>query len=312
MKYRHLFGPVPSRRLGSSLGVDLVPHKICTLDCVYCECGAPTSLTVDRREFVPFSEVIEELDEFFSHNQMPDYVTFSGSGEPTLNSRIGDVIDHIKDRHPSLPVAVLTNGTLMGDPGVRLELSRADLVLPSLDAATESAFHRINRPHPSLTVAEHIRGLKDFQREFSGEIMLEVFILPGFNDDRENLDSLRAALSEIKPHHVQLNTLDRPGAVEGLVPADSSFFEALIRKWDLPGLEVIASVACRRKKSSFRQDTEQAVLETIGRRPCTVEDLSEMLNLHVNEVNKYLSTLENSERIETISLERGIFYRIKR
>lgn len=311
MTYRYLFGPVPSRRLGISLGVDLVPRKVCTLDCVYCECGATTNLTVERREYVPFDSVASELKEFLSVSPAPDFITFSGSGEPTLNSRTGDVIDLIRGMC-SVPLAVLTNGTLLSDPAVRKELMSADLVLPSLDAATAGAFQRINRPHPVLSVKNYIKGLCDFRSEFSGRIWLEVLILPGFNDHRENLDSLREVLAEMKPDRIQLNTLDRPGVVENLRPADLSFLQNIIKDWRLPGLEIISSVSTRRDKISFRKDTEQAILETIERRPCTVMDLGEVLNLHVNEINKYLSTLEDSGRIEAVSLERGVFYRVKR
>jgi len=116
--YRYLFGPVPSRRLGISLGVDLVPHKTCSLDCIYCECGETDNLTIERQEYVPVDQVFEELDWYFHHNPDPEYITFSGSGEPTLNSRIGEVLDFISGKRPSIPAAVLTNGTLLGQEDV--------------------------------------------------------------------------------------------------------------------------------------------------------------------------------------------------
>ena len=141
--YKHLFGPVPSRRLGMSLGVDLVPHKVCTLNCVYCECGATTNLTTERKEYVSYNEIISELKDFFNNNSKPDYITFSGAGEPTLNIHIGKVIDFIKSNYPAIPVAVLTNGSLLNNNQVKQELLSADLILPSLDAATESALKKI-------------------------------------------------------------------------------------------------------------------------------------------------------------------------
>jgi len=138
--YKYLFGPVPSRRLGMSLGIDLIPHKICSLNCIYCECGPTTKLTLERKEYVPYDDVVKELDNYFSNNPNPDYITFSGSGEPTLNSRIGDVLEFIKLKKPDIPVAVLTNGTLFYQKQLRAELFNADLVLPSLDAASEMSF----------------------------------------------------------------------------------------------------------------------------------------------------------------------------
>ena len=148
--FKHLFGPVPSRRLGMSLGVDLVPHKVCTFNCIYCECGKTTDLTVQRDEFISAEEVKEELSRYFNNNPNPDYITFSGAGEPTLNSRLGEILRFIKERWPQVPTAVLTNGSLLYDPAVRQEILASDVVLPSLDAVSDRAFRRIDRP-PSLT-----------------------------------------------------------------------------------------------------------------------------------------------------------------
>lgn len=312
MAYQYLFGPVPSRRLGISLGIDLVPHKICSLNCVYCECGSTTKLTTERLEYAPYKDVIEELNDFLIANPYPDYITFSGSGEPTLNIRIGDIIRYIKRNFSRIPLAVLTNGALLSDPDVRKELLDADIVLPSLDAGTPSAFSKINRPHVALDIETYIQGLIDFKEMFSGEIWLEIFILPGYNDDPMNLNALADAIRIIQPHRIQLNTLDRPGAVPGLQPADVSLLKRILQDWKLPNCEIIASVSTRKQKKSFRKDIEQAIFETIARRPCTLEDLTRILNLHVNEINKYLDTLESDNRIESISIKRGTFYQLKR
>ena len=150
--YKYIFGPVPSRRLGISLGIDLLQEKICTLNCVYCECGSTKVLTTDRHEFVPTKEVLEELKDFLSQYEYPDYITFSGSGEPTLHSGIGEIISFLKEEYPKIPVAVLTNGTLLSDAQVRNELMGADLVIPSIDSANESSFLKINRPQKDLSL----------------------------------------------------------------------------------------------------------------------------------------------------------------
>jgi len=309
--YKTLFGPVPSRRLGMSLGVDLVPRKVCSLDCVYCEVGQTTELTVERKEYISFDDVVAELEDFFAHHPDPDYITFSGSGEPTLNSRIGDVLRFIKRIRPHIPVAVLTNGTLLHDPGVRRELLAADVMLPSLDGATEPAFRRINRPAKALDVESYIQGLVDFRKEFSGKIWLEVFILPGFNDGKEDLDALKSAFEMIRPDSIQVNTLDRPGTIPGLRAATTEELERIVTGWDLDHVEIIAAAPERKKVQSYREDAETAILETIARRPCTLEDLEKILGMHVSEINKYLDVLQSEGRIIPVRRERGVFYQPK-
>ena len=307
--YKHLFGPVPSRRLGMSLGVDLVPHKVCSLNCIYCECGATTRLTTARDEYVPLKEVLAELEHFFGHHPDPDYITFSGAGEPTLNSRFGEVLSFIKEKKPGIRTAVLTNGTLFSDRDVRRELLEADVVLPSLDAATRAAFRKINRPPNHLTVDTYVAGLVAFRKEYRGEIWLEVFVLPGYNDDQENLAALREAILNVKPDRVQLNTLDRPGVIGGLRAATREELEKIASGWNLENVEIVVPAIQRHQESSYRDDVENAILETISRRPCTLEDIRDITGLHVNEINKYLSVLEESGRVEVTRQERGVFYK---
>ncbi|MBN2635340.1 MAG: radical SAM protein [Prolixibacteraceae bacterium] len=308
--YNYLFGPVPSRRLGISLGIDLVPHKVCSLNCVYCECGRTTKLTTERKEYVPVDEVINELSHFLTNNTAPDYITFSGSGEPTLNSGIGKILDFIKTKYPDIPVAILTNGTLFSSKQVRNEILKADLVLPSLDAATNTVFRKINRPPKNLTIENCIEGLISFRNEYSGKINLEVFILPGYNNSFEELNELKKAILKIKPDVVQLNTLDRPGTRFDLEAASQPELQNIAKNWKLKNVEIIASAPQRKKIQSYRNDTETAILETILRRPCTLDDLTKILGKHINEINKYLDVLENEKKITTVKLERGLFYTI--
>ena len=308
--YKYLFGPVPSRRLGMSLGIDLVPHKVCSLNCVYCECGRTTNLTTERKEYVPVDEIFIELNRFLKENPAPDYITFSGAGEPTLNSGIGEILSFIKTNYPNIPVAVLTNGTLLSDKQVRNELLKADLVLPSLDAATERTFRKINIPEKTLNIESYIQGIIDFRNEYSGKINLEIFIIPGYNDNREELDSLKESILKIKPDTVQLNTLDRPGTVKNIRAASNIELQKIVDYWNLENVVVIASAPSRKKIKSYREDTESAILETIARRPCTLIDLSQILGKHINEVNKYLDVLESEKKITTIEQDRGLFYKI--
>jgi len=291
-----------------SLGIDLVPYKTCTLNCVYCECGRTTKLTLERKEYVPTEEILTELDDYLTGNPELDYITFSGSGEPTLHTGIKRIIDFLKERYPKYKVAVLTNGTLFYDKGVRQELVRADLIKPSLDAVSEEAFRKVNRPHIDILPRGMIDGLIAFRKEFEGAIWLEVFIVPGLNDGDSELQLMKEAIGRIKPDKVQINTLDRPGAESWVMPAHKDELDRIAK---LLGGEVIANFESRKKVKSFSRATEANIISTIQRRPCTAKDLSEMLNLHLNEVNKYIQTLLEAGKIVSEEKERGVFFRIK-
>ena len=307
--YNHLFGPVPSRRLGISLGLDLVPMKTCTLNCIYCECGRTTHLTLNRKEYVPLEDLKKELSHYLSHNPRPDYITFSGSGEPTLNSTIGDVIHFIKTQAFNIPVAVLTNGTLLFDKKVRDDLKDATVIIPSLDAATKKAFANIVRPDPKINVDAIINGLIQLRKEYTGQIWLEIFIVPKINDTREELTALKNAIERIRPDQVHLNTLDRPGTVLDIRSATREELESILDFWQLDNAEIIAKAPKRKNLLSYRKDAESAILETIARRPCTLQDLAELLGLHAAEVNKYLDVLEADKKIKVVKQKRGFFYK---
>ncbi len=223
---RYLFGPVNTRRLGISLGIDLLPYKTCSLDCVYCECGETTNLTIERKDYVPTEKVIEELDLYLSENPKLDYVTFSGSGEPTLHSEVGKVINFIKDQYPQYHVAMLTNSTLLHDKKVREDIARLDLIIPSLDAVSNEVYEKILRPHPEITTAEIIvEGLKKLSDEFTGKIVLEIFLVPDINDTPEELRRLKQVATEMNPELIQLNNLDRPGVVDWVTSLSDERFQ---------------------------------------------------------------------------------------
>ena len=308
--YKYLFGPVPSRRLGMSLGVDLVPKKVCSLNCVYCEVGETTHLTTDRKEYVKYDKIVTELKQFMSNKPNIDYITFSGSGEPTLNSRIGEVLTFVKQNYADVKTAILTSGALLSNSELRSELLEADVILPSLDAGNQLVFKKINRPSPKLNMDTYIQGLIDLRKEYKGKIWLEVFLLKGYNDSTEELKLLKKAILKIKPDIVQLNTLDRPGTIEGLVALTKEELQKVIDLWDIPNVEIIASAALRTDIDSYSTDIEGTILATITRRPCTLGDLNQILGIHINEINKYLGTLEMNSKIKTTTLERGIFYEL--
>ncbi len=309
--YKYLFGPVPSRRLGMSLGVDLIPKKVCSLDCIYCEVGKTTKLTLDRKEYIKSDKIRKELKHYFKNNPDPDYITFSGSGEPTLNSGLGDILQFIKQNKPEVPVAVLTNGTLLFDAKVRESLINSDVVLPSLDAATQDVFEKINCPANGLSIDKCIKGIIDFRNDFKGKIWLEVFILPGYNDNDDELMKLKKVILKIKPDSVQLNTLDRPGNVTNLRSATRNELQRVRDFWEINNVEIISASPERKKVQSYRRDIESTIVETISRRPCTLDDLTKILGIHINEINKYLDVLDAEGKIEAINQERGLFYQIK-
>lgn len=308
MSYQHIFGPVLSRRLGVSLGVDLVTHKVCSMDCVYCECGKTTVLTSQRDEYVDFDKVVQELDHYFSNHPDPDYITFSGSGEPSLNSHLGQVINTIKQKKTEIKVAVLTNAGSISDPGIRKELAGADLVVPSLDAVTPKAFRRINRPCGGIRPEKIVEGLIRFRSEFKGQIWLEIFILPGINDNKDDIIELKTAVARIGPDRVQLNTLDRPGTLSHLRPATKNQLDRVIRLLDFHPVEIIARIEEQNHAGIKRGNPGTAILETIHRRPCTKTELQAVLNLETDVLENTLFELEKQGMIMSSVQERGVFY----
>jgi wyosine [tRNA(Phe)-imidazoG37] synthetase (radical SAM superfamily) len=310
MQYQYIFGPILSRRLGISLGVDLVPHKTCSLDCVYCECGKTTDLTLEQKEYVKFKDVKKELEHFWNHNDDPDYITFSGSGEPSLNSKLGNVIEFIKNKKPCIKTAVLTNSTLFDNPDVRQSLLKADLVIPSLDAVSNKAFIKINRPDKGLDIKKIIKGIEIFAKEYHGKIWLEIFILPGFNDSESDLILLKKAIKTINPDLIQLNTLDRPGTVSHIKPASKLELERVKRVLEFDNIEIIAKIDknIKAKPDIQKKDIKEAIIKTINRRPCTKQDLIQLTGLDTQILKKTITLLEQQKIIAGKKRERGIFY----
>lgn len=309
MNYKYLFGPVPSRRLGISLGVDLVPFKTCTFNCVYCECGKTTDLTTRRKEYVPTKQVIAELGDYLDTRPQLDFVTLSGSGEPTLHSRMGEVVHFLKEAYPDYRICLLTNGSLFSAEDMRREVMSVDLIIPSLDAVSDAAFRKINRPWPTLDPREIIDGLISLRREYTGAIWLELFIVPSVNDEKPEIVLLKEAIQKIRPDKVQLNALDRPGTEDWVRPASRKELEIIASYLAEESVEIIAGFTPKKKMAAFDKDIANAILSTIKRRPCTAQDLSAVLGLHVNELNKYIHTLLEQNSIETDKSKRGLFFR---
>lgn len=299
----YIFGPVPSRRLGRSLGVDLVPFKTCTYDCIYCQLGRTTNKTVERRQWVPLDDILAELKEKLATK--PDYITLSGSGEPTLYSRLDELIARIRSM-TDIPVAVLTNGSLLWQEEIRRQLMDAHLVIPSLDAGHGSMFRAVNRPHESISFDRMLEGLIAFREEYYGEYWLEVFLLAGHTAVDSELERMADCVRRIKPDRVQLNTATRPPAEEYAVMVDSRRMRDLAVRFDPPA-EVIADYRGVHAQSDFKAGRD-SVLEMIQRRPCSLEDIADGLGMHRNEVIKYVDELDAKGLLEKRSSGGKLFY----
>ncbi len=269
--YKYLFGPVPSRRLGRSLGIDVTPFKTCSFDCVFCQCGCTTKLVLDRGEFVPFEAVCAELERWLKDDGKADCITFAGSGEPTLYSRLGELIDFIKAR-TTIPVIVLSNGTLLHRPAVRGELLRADIVKVSLSAWDESSFQKINRPAPGLMFENLLAGECAFRKDFSGELWLEVFLMEGINADPDQVRKIAAAVVSIRPNRIHLNTAVRPPAEAGVQPVAKEKLETLCDLFS-PRAEVIATFSA--DAGSGGKLNIEKVIDLIRRHPATAAQLAQ-------------------------------------
>lgn len=271
MRAKHTYGPVASRRLGRSLGVDLVSPKTCNLNCRYCQLGPTDRTTMERADYAPVDEVAAEVRARLSEGPRPDYVTLGGSGEPTLHKSFGEVAARIRE-FSDVPIALLTNGSLFYLPEVRAACAAIDLVLPSLDAGDEETFRRINRPHPGLTLERIVEGLVALRREFGGQMWLEVFIVEGVNTSEEQVRAIRRCVERIRPHRVQLNTAVRPPAEKDVRPAPLALLER-IRQALGPGTEIIAPAGGFQAVPGAATRKED-VLAILRRRPCTLEDIA--------------------------------------
>lgn len=300
---RYIFGPVPSRRLGRSLGVDLVPFKTCPYDCIYCQLGRTPCTTTERKEWVPIEGVLEDLRQKLPTR--PDYITLSGSGEPTLYSRLDELIARIKTM-TDVPVAVLTNGSLFGDKQLRRQLLEADLVVPSLDAGDEPMFRTINRPHQDVSFEGMVNGLIDFRHEFPGNYWLEVFIIGGYTSIPDELEKIVQYVRRIEPDRVQLNTVTRPPA-ENYALAVSAARLAEFAVLFEPQAEVIADFRGVHHQADFVAGRAD-VLEMLRRRPCSLEDIAGGLDMHRNEVIKYLEELRAEKLLEESTVAAKVYY----
>jgi wyosine [tRNA(Phe)-imidazoG37] synthetase (radical SAM superfamily) len=307
-KYRHLYGPVPSRRLGRSLGIDLVPPKICTYDCVYCQIGQTAERRLVRKEYIPGQEVLEEVKTFLEKGDSPvDHFSLSGSGEPTLHSGIRWIISEIK-KLSSVPVAVITNGSLLYLSEVREDLLQADVILPSLDAASREVFEKINRPHPEISVEKVIEGLVEFRNVYSGKIWLEVLFCKGVNDSPDEIGKIKKVIDRIRPDRIDLNTVVRPPAEKWATPLSRTELEK-IRAF-LGEKAIVIPEFDRHPLTVPGQEIRERIVSILGRRPLSLADLSMWMKISQQELEIHLNPLIQEGKVRTRAFGGSVYFEI--
>ncbi len=314
MVLSHIFGPVPSRRLGISLGVDIVPSKVCSLDCIYCEAGKTTLLTNERKEYSDVNLVINELDQYLSKKPYLDFITFSGAGEPTLNTGIGKIIKFIKTKYPKYKICLLTNGTLLGKDEMISDLEGLDLIVPSLDAADEETFQKINRPCKGITCSEIIDSLVRFRNKSKTTLWLEIFVVPGINDSQDSIKAFGTVVGKIRPDKIQLNSLDRPGTESWVKKAE---YEILLKFRDelsnVAPVEIVGKYTASTdgKNNILDEDLGSRIIDMILRRPCTTTDLAQALSAPHEKILQAIEKLKAGNKVIAEKMPRGIFYKVK-
>lgn len=282
--YKYVFGPVPSRRLGISLGIDLVKNKRCNFNCVYCECGKTEEFTDIRDSYIEIDKLKNELKEALS-KVTPDYITFSGSGEPTLNKDLGEIIHWIKKNY-NIKTALITNSSLLYLDSVIEEIKEVDLIMPTLNSVTEEIFQKINRTSKSVSVENVKLGLKKLSDNFNGEVYLEFFIIEGLNDTLDELGKYVQFLKEIKYTKLQLNTLARKGAEEWVAPAKDESLKRVLEFFKEHGIEKVEIIKkledVEKKIEHIDQELEKNMFE---KRSYTPEEL-EKIYKNQNKKNK--------------------------
>jgi len=307
-QYKHIFGPVPSRRFGRSLGVDLVSLKTCTFNCIFCEVGETDKLTIERKEYVPIREAIAEVDDWIRKDGNADFVTLAGSGEPTLNTGFGEVLDFLRGKG-SFRTAILTNGSLLYLPEVRESAMKADVVKVSLSGSNRGMLERINRLHPGLDFERMLEGMRKFRSSYNRELWLEVILVDGLNDNDEIVSEIASLAKSIGPDKIHLNTVVRPPAdgVSAAVPFRR--LEHFARMFT-PEAEVI--VPFNGEDAPSRDLDGGSVVDMLRRRPCSENDIHNSFKSSSVEVNELLERLVADGSIEKYRMEDGIYFRVKR
>ncbi len=308
MKY--VYGPVPSRRLGNSLGIDPIPSKTCNYQCIYCQLGKTTNFTNSRKKFFPKEEIIAEMEKAVKLNYNKfDYVTFVGSGEPTLYKDLDYLITKSK-KISEKPICVITNGSLLYKKEVQDALINSDVVLPSLDAGDEKSFIKINRPHPSIEFEKMIQGLIDFRKKFRGEFWIEVMLMRGINDTKEELSKIKEKIDLIKPDRIDINVPIRPPV------------EKWVRIPEINVISVLNEIFGEFNNINYPEDGhfsiysfdfDKEVISILERHPMRQDQIIKTFScfgLNKNEINTKLKILQSKNKIKKFNYNDQIFWKL--
>ena len=305
--YRYLFGPVPSRRLGLSLGVDLIALKTCSSDCVFCQLGHTTRRTIRRREYVPTPAVLAEIRHWAARGERADYLTLAGSGEPTLHTRFGEVLDFIR-RTTSFPTALFSNGTLFYRADVRAAARKAGVVKITLSAWDQTSFEQVTHPHPALRFERILEGYRRFREEYDGAIWLEVFLVQGVNASADSVCRIAALARTLSPDRIHLNTAVRPPAEPGVKALSAKAMRRLASLFT-PTAEVIAEFAGRHEGG--REVDERSLLSLLQRHAATADELRGALGADRAPLATLLRRLRHADRIASDRRHGKIYYRAR-
>lgn len=305
--YEYVFGPVPSRRLGISLGVSPIPEKTCNYSCIYCQLGRTTQMTNQRKSYVDVDRIIEEIKSLIESNVEFDVVSVVGEGEPTLNVDLGRIIHEIH-KITSKPVAVITNGSLLYREEVRQGLMEADIVLPSFDAYDEESFKRINRPHGSLSFDKVFDGIVEFSKVFTGQLWLEIMIIKNINDSMDAIEKFKGLISKINYDRLYINTPMRPPAEEDALPLSHDDIKKVMDVLGGISIDYLESIGFY----SVIEDDMEALKSILSRHPMTQQEVSDFLTIRkCGDIIGFLKRLEEDEYTQIIEYMGYKTYRTK-
>lgn len=306
MAQKYVYGPVKSRRLGTSLGVDIVPMKTCSFDCVYCQLGGGFPTTVRRDSFVPVETVLAQIKDKLSSRSGPDYITLGGSGETTLSTDFGKIAASIKEIY-GIPVCLLTNGALLWMDEVLEDCAQMDIIVPNLDACDEETFQRMNRPHPSLSFENVVKGLVRLREKFCGNIWLEIFLVPGINDSQEQIRAFKRLTEDIRPDKIQLNTAVRPPAEKSVRAIE---YERLENICSLLGPKAEVIIPDPEQKKDGENISEADIIDLLKRRPCTSEDMASTCKNTVDDVAEMAERLVAEGKVKVMECDGKKFFKV--
>ncbi len=305
MKY--VFGPVPSRRLGNSLGISPIPRKVCNYSCIYCQLGRTDKMTGERKEFFKKEDILKEFKEYLKDSNKFDVITIVGEGEPTLYLKLGELIKDVK-KLTSKPVAVITNGALLHDKNVRKELCEADIVLPSIDGYDEETSKIIDRPLGTIKFDEELQGLIEFSKEYTGQLWLEIMLVEGINSDKNSIEAFKEILKKINYDRVYINTPVRPPAEDYVKSVGKEIIEYAVKELGGISIDMLSSG----NFFSEISDNYEAVLSIIRRHPMNQFEVESFINSRdIKNTKEIFERLKEDSKVNVIDYKGIKTYRLK-